>query len=257
MSDEQGGGFLDRWSRRKVQARAGQAPADEAPPPVAAAVAAPVDGSKKPPALADQAPPAIKEEAPVLTLEDAQALTPESDFTPFVQRAVAPEVRNAAFKKLFADPHFNVMDGLDIYIDDYSQPDPLPASMLRQMASAKFLQLVEEEPEAPPTDRPITGLTPQVHSGLPGFSMSSCEPKSPMRALPMLSGRMQLQQMSVMGLGNLPVQVVALAAAPPAARASPDSHRSKEVNQGRFIASPPFRRCAAACPPARRGRAPV
>ena len=57
MSDEQGGGFLDRWSRRKVQARAGQTPADEAPPSVAAAVAAPVDGSKTLPALADKAPP--------------------------------------------------------------------------------------------------------------------------------------------------------------------------------------------------------
>ena len=164
MSDEQGDGFLGRWSRRKVQARAGQTPADEAPPPVAAAVAAPVDGSKTLPALADKAPPAIKEEAPVLTLEDAQALTPESDFTPFVQRAVAPEVRNAAFKKLFADPHFNVMDGLDIYIDDYSQPDPLPASMLKQMASAKFLRLVEDEPEvpadAPAADEPPVAQVP-------------------------------------------------------------------------------------------------
>ena len=33
MSDEQSDGFLGRWSRRKVQARAGRAPADEAPPP--------------------------------------------------------------------------------------------------------------------------------------------------------------------------------------------------------------------------------
>ncbi len=32
-----------------------------------------------------------------------------------------------------------------IYIDDYSIPDPLPLSMLRQMASAKFLNLFEEE----------------------------------------------------------------------------------------------------------------
>ena len=144
MSDEQGGGFLDRWSRRKVQARAGQTPADEAPPSVAAAVAAPVDGSKTLPALADKAPPAIKEEAPVLTLEDAQALTPESDFTPFVQRAVAPEVRNAAFKKLFADPHFNVMDGLDIYIDDYSKPSPLSAADMAKMVSAQFLKLVDD-----------------------------------------------------------------------------------------------------------------
>ena len=46
-------------------------------------------------------------------------------------RDVAPEVRNAAMKKLFADPQFNVMDRLDTYIDDYSLPDPLPASMLR------------------------------------------------------------------------------------------------------------------------------
>jgi len=51
-------------------------------------------------------------------------------------------------KKLFTDPHFNVMDGLDTYIDDYSQPDPLPLAMLRQMASAQFLKLVDEEPES-------------------------------------------------------------------------------------------------------------
>jgi hypothetical protein len=46
-------------------------------------------------------------------------------------RDVAPEVKNAAIKKLFADPHFNVMDGLDTYIDDYSKPDPIPPEMLR------------------------------------------------------------------------------------------------------------------------------
>jgi hypothetical protein len=40
------------------------------------------------------------------------------------------------------------MDRLDIYIDDYSQADPLPAAMLRQLASAQFLNLVEEAPEA-------------------------------------------------------------------------------------------------------------
>ena len=60
-------------------------------------------------------------------------------------QGVAPEVKNAAMKKLFADPHFNVMDRMDIYIDDYSQPDPLPLAMLRQMNGAKFLNLFEEE----------------------------------------------------------------------------------------------------------------
>jgi hypothetical protein len=65
-----------------------------------------------------------------------------------VKPDVAPEVRNAAMKKLFSDPHFNVMDGLDVYIDDYSKPDPVPPAMLRQLASAKFLNLFDEEEEA-------------------------------------------------------------------------------------------------------------
>jgi hypothetical protein len=60
-------------------------------------------------------------------------------------QGVAPEVKNAAMKKLFADPHFNVMDRMDIYIDDYSQADPLPLAMLRQMNGAKFLNLFQEE----------------------------------------------------------------------------------------------------------------
>jgi hypothetical protein len=74
-----------------------------------------------------------------------QVLTPKSDFKPFMARNVDPEVKNAAMKKLFADPHYNVMDRLDIYIDDYSKPDPLPESMLRQMVSAKFLNLFDDE----------------------------------------------------------------------------------------------------------------
>ena len=81
----------------------------------------------------------------MLSLEDVKTLTQESDFTPFMARNVGPEVRNAAMKKLFADPQFNVMDGLDIYIDDYSKSDPIPESMLRQMTSAKFLNIFEEE----------------------------------------------------------------------------------------------------------------
>ena len=91
--------------------------------------------------------PADAQTAP--TLADAAQLTPESDFTAFVARGVTPEVKNAAMKKLFSDPHFNVMDGLDIYIDDYNRPDPLPVAMLRQMTSAKTLNLFEDEEQTP------------------------------------------------------------------------------------------------------------
>ena len=139
------GGFLGRWSRRKLEVKELEKP--PAPEPME---------SPAPELL-----PEAEGEIPPLTLADTETLTIDSDFKPFLAKAVAPEVKNAAFKKLFADPHFNVMDRLDIYIDDYSNPAPLPDSMLRQMASAKFMNLFEEEePEAPPEDNPP--LSPPV-----------------------------------------------------------------------------------------------
>ncbi|WP_341917111.1 DUF3306 domain-containing protein [Polaromonas sp. YR568] len=140
-------GFLGRWARRKTDALQGKPldePAPAAAPPVKADAAR--AGTSVPvaavPAPADAAAPA---ERKLPTLEDAQLLTRDSDFKPFMAGDVGPEVRNAAMKKLFADPHFNVMDGLDIYIDDYSKADPIPESMLRQMTSAKFLNLFEDQ----------------------------------------------------------------------------------------------------------------
>ena len=134
-------GFLGRWSRRKQDVREGK-PVEEPPAPVAQAPAAP-------PPMAPLPDPAPVVEAPPLpSLSDAQALTPASDFGPFVDRAVAPEVRNLAMKKLFADPHFNVMDGLDIYVCDYTQPDPLPEGMLRKMVGAHALGFFDHEKPA-------------------------------------------------------------------------------------------------------------
>lgn len=143
MSD----GFLGRWSRRKQAVREGQVltePVLEMAPPAPTLV--PSSGAT--PQVATPEEGLAPVEAPPPTLEDTHALTPTSDFKPFMAQGVSADVRNAAVKKLFADPHFNVMDRLDIYIDDYSQPDPLPAGMLRQMASAKFLKLFDDEEEA-------------------------------------------------------------------------------------------------------------
>ena len=148
-------GFLGRWSQRKQAVREGK-PLVEPPAPVVRPdpVVTPERREAQAPhptaTGAVEAPPETAEPAPVLSLDDVKALTAESDYAPFVSRAVSPEVRNAAMKKLFTDPHYNVMDRLDIYIDDYSLPDPLPASMLRQMASAKFLKLFEEEEQETP-----------------------------------------------------------------------------------------------------------
>lgn len=100
---------------------------------------------------AEPKPPAPVHAEPLPTLEDVAALPRGADVRRFVAPGVAPEVRNGALKKLFADPHFNVMDGLDTYIDDYGKPDPLPAGMLRQMVQSQMLGLFkDEEPERKP-----------------------------------------------------------------------------------------------------------
>ena len=146
---EEASGFLGRWARRKTDALQGK-PLDEparatAPPWVAedaeakAVAAVPVVSGTASTDAAEQP------EKKLLSLDDVKLLTQDSDFKPFMASDVGPEVRNAAMKKLFADPHFNVMDGLDIYIDDYSKFDPIPESMLRQMVGAKFLNLFDDE----------------------------------------------------------------------------------------------------------------
>ena len=146
MADDDG--FLSRWSRRKVQVQRGLPPDAVAPTPAAAAVAGPaaqpLPPVQPPPEATPDAPPA----PPPLTLDDVAALTPDADFSRFVAPQVDGDVKNAALKKLFQDPHYNVMDGLDIYIDDYGKPDPIPASMLREMVQSKMLGLFREEEEA-------------------------------------------------------------------------------------------------------------
>ncbi|KNZ31967.1 MAG: hypothetical protein AD742_14390 [Methylibium sp. NZG] len=148
MSGQPGeeGGFLSRWARRKVAVRTGVAPAETAPPApvellntdasadaVPSAAAAPVAEAPPPPA------------APLPTLDDVARLTRESDYSRFVAPGVEGNVRNAAMKKLFTDPHFNVMDGLDTYIDDYGKPDPIPPSMLRMLRQSSFLGLFDDD----------------------------------------------------------------------------------------------------------------
>ena len=149
-------GFLQRWSKRKASLgdRAPDAPpkggVGQTPvlPPIDSGVLKPLNPAPTARApVPDKAQPgdAHTDTPTAPSLADTQALTPASDFRPFMGQGVAPDVKNAAMKKLFADPHFNVMDRMDIYIDDYSQPDPLPLAMLRQMNGAKFLNLFEDE----------------------------------------------------------------------------------------------------------------
>ena len=168
--DDAPDGFLSRWSRRKAQVRQGQLPAEPAPAtPTMAPLAKPVPaGDERRSATAHtaaqtaaqaataepDAPAPVQAEA-LPTLEDVAALPRGAEVRRFVAPGVSSEVRNAALKNLFADPHFNIMDGLDTYIDDYGKPDPLPAGMLRQMVQSQMLGLFkdDEPPAQPDTDR--------------------------------------------------------------------------------------------------------
>ena len=144
-------GFLGRWSQRKQDIRAGKPlvePEITVNPVVLTKADGKTDNTTKTNNTTDIATAEEKPEVPLPTMADVHQLTAESDFSPFVAKNVSPEVRNSAMKKLFTDPHYNVMDRLDIYIDDYSLPDPIPESMLRQMVSAKFLNLFKAEEEA-------------------------------------------------------------------------------------------------------------
>jgi hypothetical protein len=152
-------GFLGRWARRKEAVRKG-----EEVPPEPQKVAEPVPPPQPSPAggATEAAAVAAAPEQPVPappTLEDVQSLTADSDFTRFVRPDVAPEVKNAAMKKLFSDPHFNVMDRLDTYIDDYGKPDPIPPEMLRQLASAQFLDLFDERKNREKAEAEAKALT--------------------------------------------------------------------------------------------------
>jgi hypothetical protein len=118
-------GFVSRWSRLKREAR------ERESGPVAPAPAAPVD--------------------PQATLPGLPApgtLTFDSDYRQFLDPRVGEEVRRSALKKLFSDPRFNVMDGLDVYIDDYSKTEPIPAAMLAGLKQAQnILQWAKEDAE--------------------------------------------------------------------------------------------------------------
>ena len=132
-------GFLRRWSR--VKASGGEAAVEPKPAPVAAPLLPPA-----PPVQSEPAPVAPAQPAP--TLLDAQQLTSSSDFSAFVSPLVDQDVRRLALKKLFADPHFNVLDRLDMYMDDYNKPDPVSAAMLAALDHARGSVRRPEEVEA-------------------------------------------------------------------------------------------------------------
>jgi hypothetical protein len=140
--------FLARWSRLKQEAQ-DPPPQDQAP-----------EQAVDPKAAAPELPPLDK-------------LTLDSDYRAFFHPKVDEDVRRAALKKLFSDPRFNVMDGLDVYVDDYSKTEPIPPAMLAGLRQA---QKILEWAKGQDPEKEGAGADKQAGPGSPGALE---EPKSP------------------------------------------------------------------------------
>jgi hypothetical protein len=168
--------FFARWARPKPESA--QTP-NQAPPLAAALPLASATDS------IDLAQPPVA--PPLLSMDDVAQLTMDSDYAPFIARGVDQAVQRGAMKKLFADPHFNLMDGLDIYIGDYNTFEPIPAAMLALLEHAKgvldplsmfeqpVMQLVStRQPESKPD--PESKLEPEQEPKQEPQIMAEIEP---------------------------------------------------------------------------------
>lgn len=86
------------------------------------------------------APAAIEPEPqPLPTMDDVAKLTHDSDYSGFMAQGVDESVKRSAMKKLFTDPHFNIMDGLDVYIEDFNKFEPMTPAFIAGLSHAKGL----------------------------------------------------------------------------------------------------------------------
>lgn len=148
--------FLKRWSARKREQQAVLVDDSTVPPPELESLpdASQSDSLKQvnvdsSGALTQLAQDETDQPLPGPSLDDVARLTRESDFSSFVTKDIHLDVHQAAMKKLFTDPHYNIMDGLDIYIDDYSKEDPLPPGMLEMMRQSDMLGLFKKVLDEP------------------------------------------------------------------------------------------------------------
>lgn len=131
--------FLARWSQRKLAAsRAASVPAAPQAGPLTQPDTVPASTGA---AVPIAAPIAAPDAAPgaAAALPDVESLTFDSDFTPFLRPEIEPGLRQSALRKLLRDPRFNVVDGLDVYIDDYGKPDPIAPELVRKLVQSRYL----------------------------------------------------------------------------------------------------------------------
>ena len=146
--DEAERSFLSRWSRRKQAIARGETPA-EPPPPAVVATPAPATAQDEPP------------------LPDPLSLGMADDFSAFLCDKVPPALKHKAMQHLFSHPHFNELDMMDVYMEDFNLvPNLEPASLdlvkhAKAVLDPDFGQAPETQTEADPeaaADHPASAL---------------------------------------------------------------------------------------------------
>ncbi len=153
--------FLSRWSKRKQQAREEAAAAEKSPPKT----------------HFEEAPP---------QLPPVEDLTMDSDYSDFFHPKVDEDLRRTALKKLFENPHFSIIDGMDIYLDDYSISEPIPAAMLKELKQAQnILEWARERREKEAErERQAAGLSVQEDVSSRALSASRSTAENPLSQAP-------------------------------------------------------------------------
>jgi hypothetical protein len=147
---DEAGDFLARWSRRKLEARAGS-------------------GDDSPEVLQTEEPHAVPPVAapPERELTDADmppldSLTADSDFTPFMSQGVSDGLRRLALRKLFSQPSFNITDGLNDYDEDFTEFAGLGSVVTHEMK-----RLLKREQAAAKAQGTATEAVPEPGAQLP------------------------------------------------------------------------------------------
>jgi hypothetical protein len=177
-------GFLQRWSRRKAQARS--APV-ETP---AAAVEDSVPAAEITPASSQQGTHGQDAPAPVdpKDLPDIESLAADSDFSVFMRPGVPAHLRTQALRKLWrSDPIFSQLDGLVEYGEDYTLPSwPKGTIKTAYQIGRGFVNELEKlaEPEAGPApplppEAPTPEAAPSIGPTTPEEPVALAQSRQP------------------------------------------------------------------------------
>lgn len=146
-------GFMQRWSRRKIDVQS------EAIEKVK---------QEKNPAKTVPAEPVAEEYKTDADMPPIEQLTEESDFSDFLSPKVSEALRKQALRKLFHMPSMNVVDGLDDYAEDFSSFAPLgdiiPHEMKRMLEREKAKEDERAAAEAEQAQAPNTNDADDLES---------------------------------------------------------------------------------------------